>query len=92
MSERLTVSLSQSALKPLHSRPCFSPPDTFIAILILRDLCTRQLVSKNGQNHPDFRCKTCQDGRIGSILRLNQCDFISFFFYHLSRAKVSLNL
>jgi hypothetical protein len=39
------------------------------------------MTSKKVKNRPDFRCETCEDGRISCVPRLNQNDFLSFFFY-----------
>jgi phosphatidylserine/phosphatidylglycerophosphate/cardiolipin synthase-like enzyme len=40
------------------------------------------MTSKKAKNCPDFRCETCEDGRISSVSRLNQNNFLSFFFCH----------
>jgi hypothetical protein len=39
------------------------------------------MTSKKAKNRPDYRCEICEDGRISFISRLNQNDFLSFFFY-----------
>jgi hypothetical protein len=40
------------------------------------------MTNKKAKNCPDFRCETCEDGRIGYVSRLNQNNFLSFFFCH----------
>jgi hypothetical protein len=40
------------------------------------------MTSKKAKNRPDYRCEICEDGRISFISRLNQNDFLSFFFCH----------
>jgi hypothetical protein len=40
------------------------------------------MTSKKAKNRSDFRCEICKDGRISFISRLNQNDFLSFFFCH----------
>jgi hypothetical protein len=48
------------------------------------------MTSKKAKNRSDFRCEICEDGRIGFISRLNQNDFLSFFFCHtfVQRAQI----
>ena len=40
------------------------------------------MTSKKVKNRPDYRCEICEDGRINCTSRLNQNDFLSFFFCH----------
>jgi penicillin-binding protein-related factor A (putative recombinase) len=40
------------------------------------------MTSKKVKNRSAFRCEICEDGRISFISRLNQNDFLSFFFCH----------
>jgi hypothetical protein len=40
------------------------------------------MTSEKVKNCPDFRCETCEDGRIGCVPRLNQNNFLSFPFCH----------
>jgi hypothetical protein len=40
------------------------------------------MTSKKVKKRPDLCCEICEDGRICYISRLNQNDFLSFFFYH----------
>jgi penicillin-binding protein-related factor A (putative recombinase) len=45
------------------------------------------MTSKKAKNRSDFRCEICEDGRISFISRLNQNDFLSFFFCHTFMQK-----
>jgi hypothetical protein len=48
------------------------------------------MTSKKVKKRPDFRCEICEDGRISFISRLNQNDFLSFFFCHTFMQKSQL--
>jgi hypothetical protein len=49
------------------------------------------MTSKKAKNCPDFRCETCEDGRIGYVSRLNQNNFLSFFFCHTFMQRSLIN-
>jgi hypothetical protein len=53
------------------------------------------MTSKKAKNRSDFRCEICEDGcisvtcaELASVFpRLNQNEFLSFFFYHTFMQK-----